>query len=109
MAIQESLGLSADSAMGGSDEPDARSDLDPSVPLTELEERQASVDAVMAAAIEAFERAAFLDPTATLCPGDICRPYDDGGWNYYDPDHLNGRGAALLVPEITTALEGLLP
>ena len=87
----------------------ARPDLEPFVTRTELEERQASVDAVMAAAIEDAERSAFLDPTATLCPGEICRPYDDGGWNYYDPDHLNGRGAALLVPEITSALEGLLP
>ena len=87
----------------------ARPDLDPSVSRTELEERQAGVDAVMRGAAEGSPHAAFVDPTDTLCPGDVCFPYDDDGWLYYDPDHLNERGAATLEDLVAAAISDLVP
>jgi hypothetical protein len=84
----------------------ARSDLKSDTSRAELEERQAEVDAVIVSAVP--DTATFIDPTDTICPSFPCHPYDDEGWRYYDPDHLNERGSRLLADQVEAALADLL-
>lgn len=84
----------------------ARPDLDPVMTRSELDERQTAVDAATLAGLP--DTAAFVDPTDTICPTFPCRPTDDTGWLYYDPDHLNERGSRLLADEVGAALDAVL-
>lgn len=84
----------------------ARPDLDPVMTRAELDERQTDVDAATQAGLP--DTAAFVDPTDTICPAFPCRPTDDAGWLYYDPDHLNERGSRLLADDVGAALDTVL-
>lgn len=85
-----------------------RSDLAPEMDLLDIEARQAPLDAAAARALEGVEDSVFIDPTSTICPGETCRPFDGDQWLYYDPDHLNEPGSALLAPLVRDALTDIL-
>lgn len=46
-----------------------------------------------------------IRPDTVLCDLALCRAYDGGAALYYDDDHLSSAGAALLGPQIDSALQ----
>lgn len=72
--------------------------------LTSHRERNAFIDETFADLARRHSNVTIIDPTDEMCRGDLCPASRDGLPLYWDDDHLNHRGASLILKPLISPL-----
>ena len=79
------------------------------VPRAEMLLRRSKPLAVLAAVAASTPGVVVWDPFPVLCPGPVCRGYEDGRPLYFDTDHLTGYANERLLPDFLKTIRNLPP
>jgi hypothetical protein len=79
----------------------------PTLPRDEVAASRRDVVTLEQEVVADHPRARFVDPLPLLCT-DVCSPFHDGRWWYYEPKYLSANGSMRLAPAIDQALRSVL-
>jgi peptidoglycan/LPS O-acetylase OafA/YrhL len=70
------------------------------VAVDEFHNRMAAHDAMIADIIAQYQDIHIFDPRKLICDEKLCRAFKDGGFIYWNADHLTVKGADMIVDEL---------